>query len=130
MPKVSTNKKLSKTTQFQGRVYSALLQIPKGQVTTYKLLAKYLSCGSAQAVGQALKRNPYAPGVPCHRVVKADGSLGGFHGKTSGTMIDKKRRLLESEGVTMSEDDVIDKKYWFDFEGCKEEEFVVPDVCK
>jgi methylated-DNA-[protein]-cysteine S-methyltransferase len=48
-------------------------------------------------VGQALKRNPFAPEVPCHRVVASDGSLGGFHGERQGEMIERKRRLLEEE---------------------------------
>ena len=63
-------------TYFEGRVYAAVGEIPCGKVATYQSLAHYLGCRSAQAVGQALKRNPFAPRIPCHRVIRADGSLG------------------------------------------------------
>ena len=63
---------------FQRCVYTALCQVPAGKVTTYRDLARSIDCGSSQAVGQALKRNPFAPKVPCHRVVRNDRSLGGF----------------------------------------------------
>lgn len=63
-------------TDFQQRVYSALNLIPRGRVTTYKLLGKFIGCKSAQAIGQALTRNPDAPEVPCHRVIKTDRSIG------------------------------------------------------
>ena len=52
---------------------------------------------SAQAVGQALRRNPFAPDVPCHRVVAADGSLGGYNGAREGAELERKRQLLENE---------------------------------
>ena len=67
-------------TPFQRRVYLELLKIPTGETITYGELAKRIGCRSAQAVGQALKRNPFAPDVPCHRVVAADGSIGGYFG--------------------------------------------------
>ena len=51
-----------------------------GKVSTYQELAKALHCGSCQAVGQALRRNPYAPIVPCHRVIAASQAIGGFCG--------------------------------------------------
>jgi len=63
-------------TPFQQRVYSALKLIPHGKVTTYKLLGDFIGCKSAQAIGQALTRNPDAPLVPCHRVIKTDGTIG------------------------------------------------------
>ncbi len=65
-------------TPFQQKVYDALMLIPKGKVTTYKLLGNYVGCKSAQAIGQALTRNPDAPGVPCHRVIKTDMTIGGY----------------------------------------------------
>lgn len=65
-------------TDFQKRVYDALKLIPKGKVTTYKLLGDFVGCRSSQAIGQALTRNPHAPQVPCHRVVKTDGTIGGY----------------------------------------------------
>lgn len=84
-------------TEFQRRVYLALLNVPRGTTVSYKELGDMIGCKSAQAIGQALKRNPFAPDVPCHRVIAADGSIGGFHGQRSGEMIDKKRKLLEEE---------------------------------
>ena len=68
-------------TPFQRRVYIELLSIPAGTTITYGELAQRIGCRSAQAVGQALKRNPFAPEVPCHRVVAANGSLGGYFGQ-------------------------------------------------
>jgi methylated-DNA-[protein]-cysteine S-methyltransferase len=73
--------------------------VPPGQVTTYGTLAQALGRGSARAVGQALRRNPYAPEVPCHRVIAADLRLGGFHGAHSGAPLEHKRKLLAAEGV-------------------------------
>lgn len=87
----------SAITEFQRRVYLELLNVPKGQTISYGELARRIGCRSAQAVGQALRRNPFAPDVPCHRVVAADGSIGGFHGQREGAMIEKKRRLLAEE---------------------------------
>ena len=86
-------------TPFQRRVYLELLNVPEGETVSYAQLAQRIGCRSAQAVGQALKRNPFAPDVPCHRVVRSDGSLGGYCGATSGEILDRKRRLLEAEGV-------------------------------
>lgn len=87
-------------TAFQRRVYLALLAIPAGTTISYGELAQRIGCRSAQAVGQALKRNPFAPEVPCHRVVAADGSLGGYNGKRDGEQIEYKRALLEQEKQT------------------------------
>lgn len=87
----------SDITDFQRRVYLELLKVPRGSTITYGELARRIGCRSAQAVGQALKRNPFAPAVPCHRVVAADGSIGGFGGHRDGEYIERKRRLLEQE---------------------------------
>ncbi|MDF2940036.1 MAG: hypothetical protein K0R66_678 [Gammaproteobacteria bacterium] len=89
--------------EFQKKVYSILQKVPKGKVVTYAILAKAAGCQSCQAIGGALKRNPFAPQVPCHRVIKSDLSLGGFYGETSGPQIDKKKQLLISEGVRFDE---------------------------
>lgn len=74
-----------------------LLNVPAGATITYGELARRIGCRSAQAVGQALKRNPFAPDVPCHRVVGANGSLGGYFGEREGEMVERKRRLLNEE---------------------------------
>ena len=66
---------------------------------TYQGLARAIDCGSCQAVGQALKRNPFAPAVPCYRVIKSDLSLGGFAGAREGEALGRKLALLAGEGV-------------------------------
>lgn len=86
-------------TRFQTRVYDLLAKVPRGKVTTYGSLARILRCGSPRAVGQALRANPFAPRVPCHRVVRADLTLGGYQGKDAGAALRRKRSLLEREGV-------------------------------
>jgi len=89
-------------TPFQTRVYAALKSVPRGRVTTYGLLARHLGCGSAQAVGQALRQNPFAPVVPCHRVIAADLTLGGFCGQRTGAALRRKIGLLATEGVVFT----------------------------
>lgn len=86
-------------TSFQQRVYDAVSGIPRGRVATYKEIARRIGCGSPRAVGQALKRNPFAPRVPCHRVIASNLTIGGFQGKQGGAAVERKRRLLEGEGV-------------------------------
>lgn len=81
-----------------------LLNVPAGATITYGELARRIGCRSAQAVGQALKRNPFAPEVPCHRVIAANGSLGGYFGKREGEMIERKRRLLNEERESKNKD--------------------------
>ncbi|KAI1802612.1 methylated-DNA--cysteine S-met [Daldinia bambusicola] len=92
----------SDRTPFEKKVWTLLCQIPRGHVSTYALLAARLG-SSPRAVGNALRRNPFAPEVPCHRVVATGGALGGFKGKWprdgEGTTLDEKRRLLRREGV-------------------------------
>ena len=85
----------NRLTPFQRLVYRAVCRIPKGQVRSYRWVARRIGRPrAARAVGNALNRNPFAPRVPCHRVVRADGSLGGFAGGPA-----RKRRLLRREGA-------------------------------
>lgn len=85
---------------FYQAVWKACAAIPKGQVRTYGWLARRLGKpGAARAVGQALSKNPFAPLIPCHRVVGADGRLTGYTG-TGG--VHAKRRLLIKEGVALA----------------------------
>lgn len=86
-------------TKFQRSVYEAVSRIPRGAVTTYSLLAAEVGCGSCRAVGQALRANPFAPEVPCHRVVASDLTPGGFQGESEGTAVRRKLALLAAEGV-------------------------------
>jgi methylated-DNA-[protein]-cysteine S-methyltransferase len=83
----------------QLKVYTQLLLVPAGKVSTYKHIAKLVKCNSPRAIGQALKKNPFAPEVPCHRVVKSDRSLGGFSGSVGNETVQKKLKLLKGEGV-------------------------------
>lgn len=98
-PMPPTRQPAKTPTNFESRVYKAVAEIPPGRVSTYGAIAAEIGSGSAQAVGQALQKNPFAPEVPCHRVVRSDGSLGGFFGKTSGEPLTQKRLLLEQEGI-------------------------------
>lgn len=91
----------NRITEFQRKVYLALLDVPFGTTISYKELGKRIGCNSAQSIGQALKRNPYAPDVPCHRVINSNGSIGGFHGERTGEMIEKKLKLLQLEGIVL-----------------------------
>ena len=80
---------------FREKVYRTLRAVPRGKVTTYAALARAAGYPrAARAVGNALNRNPYAPVVPCHRVVRSDGSVGGFARGTTA-----KIRMLRREGV-------------------------------
>lgn len=80
---------------FNQKVWAMTVRIPAGQLATYGQIARVLgSPQAARAVGNALNKNPYAPQVPCHRVVGSTGSLTGFAGG-----LDKKRELLQGEGV-------------------------------
>ena len=79
---------------FQRRVWKALLAIPSGQTVSYQSLAARSACPSGpRAVGQAVGANPISLFVPCHRVIRSDGGLGGYHWG-----LERKRALLLSEG--------------------------------
>ena len=86
-----------KGTDFQIKVWKYLLKIPKGTVKTYKEVAVAIkSPYSARAVGNAVGKNPYAPKIPCHRVIRSNGSLGGYSGSGG---IKTKKKLLKAEGI-------------------------------
>ncbi len=86
-----------KGTKFQLKVWNYLKTIPKGTVKTYKQVAIAIkSPNSARAVANACGKNPYTPKIPCHRVIRSDGGLGGYSGRGG---ITKKLRLLRSEKV-------------------------------
>ena len=82
-------------TKFQLKVWNYLKTIPKGKVKTYNQVAIAIKRPkSARAVANACGKNPYAPKIPCHRVIRSDGGLGGYSGKGG---IKTKLRLLRSE---------------------------------
>ena len=84
-------------TKFQVKVWKYLMKIPLGSVKTYSQVAKGIGKPLAvRAVASAIGKNPYSPQIPCHRVIRSDGSLGGYSGKGG---IQQKRRLLRLEKV-------------------------------
>jgi|SRR3989344_54530 len=94
--------------RFNQQVYALCRKIPKGKVSTYKAIADILNTKAYRAVGQALRSNPYAPEVPCHRVVASDGRLQGFQGKRKGAALKEKQRMLEREGLTIHNNKIKD----------------------
>ena len=84
-------------TDFQIKVWNAISKIPKGKVKTYKELARSIRKPKAsRAVANACGKNPFPIKIPCHRVIRSDGKLGGYSGKGG---IKTKRKLLRNEGV-------------------------------
>ena len=86
-------------TKFQLKVWNYLKKIRRGSVKTYSQVAKGIGKPFAvRAVANAIGKNPYAPKIPCHRVVRSNGSLGGYSGKGG---IKTKKLLLKREGITL-----------------------------
>ena len=86
-----------KGTQFQVKVWKYLSKIPRGKLKTYSQVAKAIGKPLAvRAVANAVGKNPFPPKIPCHRVIRSDGSLGGYSGKGG---VEQKRRLLRYEKV-------------------------------
>ena len=86
-----------KGTKFQLKVWNFLKKIPKGTVKTYSEVAKAIGKPLAvRAVANAIAKNPYPIQIPCHRVIRSDGSLGGYSGKGG---VEKKKNLLKKEGI-------------------------------
>jgi len=98
--------------KFSERCYFFLRKVPKGKVTTYKEIAKAMHSKAYRAVGNAMNKNPYAPRVPCHRVVSSTGEIGGY---AHGTR--KKIEMLGKEGIKVKNEKIVDfekKIYKFD----------------
>ena len=88
-----------KGTVFQLKVWAYLKKIPRGSVKTYSQVAKGVGKPLAvRAVANAIGKNPFAPNIPCHGVIRSDGSLGGYSGKGG---IKTKKLLLKKEGITL-----------------------------
>lgn len=81
----------------------SLLQIPHGKVCTYQAIAEHLGSNACRAVGSAIGRNPFAPIVPCHRIIRSNGEIGGY---AFGSK--KKVALLKSEGIQIENNKVTD----------------------
>ncbi|MBU6338907.1 MAG: MGMT family protein [Rickettsiales bacterium] len=91
------------------KVYDLLSKIPQGKVTTYKAIADKIGTKGYRAIGQIVGANQNAPQVPCHRVIRSDGGLGGY-----AFGIDKKIKILAKEGIKVSDGKVVDfeKKFY------------------
>jgi len=90
---------------FQYKVLKLTSKIPKGRITTYKIIAEKLGTKTYRAVGLALKNNPTPVIIPCHRVVKSDGELGGFTSK-----VYRKEDLLREEGIEIKNNRIVNFK--------------------
>eukprot|EP00877_Chromochloris_zofingiensis_P012959 jgi/Chrzof1/7917/Cz02g41070.t1 len=90
-------------TAYEKKVYQLCKAIPAGKVTTYGDMAKALG-SSPRAIGQAMRRNPFAPVVPCHRVIATNMQLGGFSGQWGNdcAFVQKKKAMLEQEGIAFN----------------------------
>ncbi len=102
---------------FAEKVYSLVKKVPKGKITTYKEIAEALNTKAYRAVGTVLAKNPgsFMEGgnIPCHRVVCSDGKIGGFCGKKEGRAVKLKKKLLESEGLKIKNNKIINFKEFF-----------------
>jgi methylated-DNA-[protein]-cysteine S-methyltransferase len=86
------------------KVYKKLLEVPKGKITTYRELSKAVGIKNGQRfIGNVMNKNPYPAIIPCHRVVKSDGSIGGY---AYGEKV--KTKMLKQEGVKIKNGKVID----------------------
>ena len=90
---------------FNQQCYKLLSQIPKGKISTYKEIAKALNTKAYRAVGTAMAKNPNIINTPCHRIIRSNGSVGGY---VLG--INKKINLLKKEGITINCEKVVDYK--------------------
>lgn len=88
---------------FRLSVWLACMFIPEGRVISYAGLGRFLYTSGVRAIGSALALNPLAPDVPCHRVVRSDGRVGGYMGSPNANNSTDKRKLLEAEGVKFTE---------------------------
>ena len=98
---------LGRVTPFHQKVLQALTNIPRGKVSTYGAVAGRTGApGGARAAGQGCAKNPFPPIFPCHRVVRSDGSLGGFGGG-----LKLKRALLAMEGIQFDSDEKVKPEF-------------------
>lgn len=96
---------------FTEAVYTKTALIPKGKISTYKEIARVLKNPHAsRAVGNALNKNPYAPKIPCHRVIKSNGEVGGFANGTN-----QKIAILKKEGIIINNGKIDLRKYLYEF---------------
>ena len=96
---------------FNKKCYELISQIPKGKISTYKQIATILNTKAYRAVGNAMANNPTPIIIPCHRIIKNNGCIGGYaFGET------KKINLLKKEGITIKKNRIVNfKKYFYSF---------------
>ncbi len=99
---------------FSERCYALLKRVPKGKITTYKILAETLNTKAYRAVGMAMKSNPFPIRIPCHRVICSNGFIGSYTSKNKKD-IQKKIALLKAEGVKIKNDKIDLDKYLHKF---------------
>jgi O-6-methylguanine DNA methyltransferase len=113
----------SDITTFRKQMLSLLCEVPRGRYSTYQTMADYITKTShktcARAVGNAMRNNPFAPEVPCHRILAHDGSLGGFKGSwgENGKFASHKHKLLHEEGVRFDSRGKVKGPPFRDFKG-------------
>ncbi|MBU0628710.1 MAG: MGMT family protein [Nanoarchaeota archaeon] len=95
---------------FNKKVYNLTKKVPKGKVTTYKIIANKLKTAAYRAVGTALKNNKKLVIIPCHRVINSKGSIGSYKGIKNSK---EKAKLLRKEGIKINNDKINLKKYLF-----------------
>jgi len=96
--------------KFQNQIYNLVKKIPKGKISTYKIIAKLAKKPKAyRAAGNILGKNKN-PKVPCHRVIRSDGKIGGYN---KGVLI--KKKLLAKEGIVIKNNRINLKRYKFKF---------------
>lgn len=99
-------------TAFKQRVFSLVKKIPVGKVTTYGQIAYAMNSKAYQAIGNILARNDYGfldgGTIPCHRVVRSDGTVGGYCGYKCGKLVCEKKKILKKEGIKFNSDKIVD----------------------
>ena len=110
-------RKLAKLSAYQKAILRILSKVPKGKVTTYGDLAKELSKrnpkwspNASRAVGTTMRNNPCGPQIPCHRVIRSDGSVGNFRGGAKGA-VREKIGMLRDEGISVLNGKINLKEY-------------------
>jgi O-6-methylguanine DNA methyltransferase len=113
--------KLRKLSPYQEAVLRLLAEVPEGKVVTYGSLAKAVakrnprwSPNASRAVGTAMKNNPCAPKIPCHRVVRSNGDVGNFRGGAPGGRAEK-IKMLQAEGITTINGKINLKSFGYNF---------------
>ena len=87
---------------FTEQCYQLISEIPKGKISTYKEIANALNTKAYRAVGKAMAKNPNIINVPCHRIIRSNGSVGGY-----SLGVNKKISLLKKEGITIKNRKVV-----------------------